>query len=152
MGTGPNCTFHVQFGPVPILHLPFLHLYCGDDDAGNDYAGAEEFVGNVLLLEDEAASEDGDNYADLLKESHNGNFGFCISVGNKEAPVSHEEEYGNKPYISVLPDALCNPGLGDNNVYTVIDEHVEHVPELELPAGDISCAHKILIKISRYCV
>jgi len=26
MGTGPTCTFHVQVGPVPILHLPILHL------------------------------------------------------------------------------------------------------------------------------
>ena len=56
----------------------------------------------------------------------------------------------NNPDIFVLPDAFGDLSLCNKYVDAVVDKHKEHVPELELSAGDIAGAHKIFIKVSGY--
>ncbi len=48
MGTGPNCTRSVQFGPVPILHLKFaIGLHFGNE---GDIIGAMQKCMYGLLV------------------------------------------------------------------------------------------------------
>ena len=105
----------------------------------------KDLVADILFFEDKLSAYDRDDAGGLLKKSHYYDFRISVRIGYKQRFVRDEEQETENPDPSVLPNGSAYLDSSYDEVHTVEDDEIEHVPKLKLAACDITRAHQNLI-------
>ena len=110
----------------------------------------KDLVADVLFFEDKLSAYDRDDAGGLFEKSHYYDFRISEGIGDKQRFVRDKEQETEKPDPAVFPNGRAYLDASYDEIQTVKDNKIEHVPKLKLRGIDIS--HIYFVEATGYRV